>query len=410
MYTIKQAAARTGLSIPTIRAWERRYGVVSPTRTPAGYRLYDDAAIERLTAMRALVESDGWRPSQAAERIATPGLDLAVLAAAPAPDRTPVGDDRPAHAADRSGGAHRGLRGGCEGPRHRPPGADPRRGLRGPTVRARHGRRWSSRPSVPSVVAWAAGDLDVGAEHGASETVRRRLAHFFDAARGPMMHVQALVGMPPAGQHELGAFAFAIACRRAGLSVAFLGMDVPLASWLRMARETAVPAIVFGAVTGDDAAGVNGVVEALRKHGPAAGLLRRWPGLEDARIASDAVRLPSSLDEAVAVVAASLATDEVEIPLTRPLDGYAPCIPTGTRAAAAIPRAPSARSPHHPKVTFPNARTRPRPARSARTRTADLDAAPPSVAAARPSLNTKNSRSSRPPASGTTSRSAISAR
>jgi DNA-binding transcriptional MerR regulator len=80
MYTIKQAAARTGLSIPTIRAWERRYGVVSPERTPAGYRLYDDEAIERLGAMRALVESEGWRPSQAAERIATPGLDLSSLA------------------------------------------------------------------------------------------------------------------------------------------------------------------------------------------------------------------------------------------------------------------------------------------------------------------------------------------
>ena len=32
---------------------------------------------------------------------------------------------------------------------------------------------------------------------------------------------------------------------------------------------------------------------------------------------------------------------------------YAPLIPTGTRAAAAIPRAASARSSHHLKVTFP---------------------------------------------------------
>src|SRR4249919_896872 len=79
MYTIKQAAARTGLSIPTIRAWERRYGVVSPSRTPAGYRLYDDAAIARLNAMRSLVETDGWRPSQAAARVGMPGLDLAAV-------------------------------------------------------------------------------------------------------------------------------------------------------------------------------------------------------------------------------------------------------------------------------------------------------------------------------------------
>ena len=146
---------------------------------------------------------------------------------------------------------------------------------------------------MPSVSRGPQATLDVGAEHGASETVRRRLARFFDAARGPMMQAQVLVGMPPAGQHELGAFAFAVACRRAGLSVAYLGSDVPLESWLRMARETAVPAIVLGAVTGDDAAGVNRVADAI-------GMLDRppvcfvgGPASHDARIVSDAVRLPS---------------------------------------------------------------------------------------------------------------------
>ena len=44
MYTIKEAAARTGLTIPVLRAWERRYRVVAPTRTPGGYRVYDEAA------------------------------------------------------------------------------------------------------------------------------------------------------------------------------------------------------------------------------------------------------------------------------------------------------------------------------------------------------------------------------
>ena len=117
--------------------------------------------------------------------------------------------------------------------------------------------------------------------------------------------------MPPAGQHELGAFAFAVACRRAGLAVAYLGMDVPLASWLRMARETAVPAIVLGAVTSDDAAAVNRVVEAIGNMDRPPVCFIGGPASLDARIVSDAVRLPSSLDEAVAVVAAAVAPDEV---------------------------------------------------------------------------------------------------
>src|SRR5512136_521879 len=75
MYTIKEAAARTGLSVPVIRVWERRYGVVKPTRTPAGYRIYDDAAIARLVAMRHLVTKEGWQPSQAARRVLEPDVD-----------------------------------------------------------------------------------------------------------------------------------------------------------------------------------------------------------------------------------------------------------------------------------------------------------------------------------------------
>ena len=92
MYTIKQAAARTGLTIPTIQAWERRYGVVSPRRTEAGYRLYDEADIERLAAMHSLVEYEGWRPSQAADRIRTPGIDLVSLARQATATRGPSSD------------------------------------------------------------------------------------------------------------------------------------------------------------------------------------------------------------------------------------------------------------------------------------------------------------------------------
>src|SRR4051794_18999940 len=68
MYTISHAAALAGVSVELLRAWERRYGLVSPVRTPAGYRLYDDAAIDRLRHMRTLVDS-GWSARTAADAI-----------------------------------------------------------------------------------------------------------------------------------------------------------------------------------------------------------------------------------------------------------------------------------------------------------------------------------------------------
>lgn len=83
MYSIKQASIRSGVSVPLIRAWERRYGVVSPKRTPSGYRLYDDEAIATLLRVRELTET-GWSASEASR---------AVLAGeVPVP---PVGADAP---------------------------------------------------------------------------------------------------------------------------------------------------------------------------------------------------------------------------------------------------------------------------------------------------------------------------
>src|SRR5688572_18849646 len=69
MYTIKQAAARSGVPVPLLRAWERRYGVVSPSRTASGYRLYEETDVARLRAMRRLI-GEGWSASTAATEIA----------------------------------------------------------------------------------------------------------------------------------------------------------------------------------------------------------------------------------------------------------------------------------------------------------------------------------------------------
>jgi DNA-binding transcriptional MerR regulator len=68
VYTIKQASLRSGVPVQLLRAWERRYGVVQPDRSLSGYRLYDDAAIARLRAMRALI-ADGWSAAQAARAV-----------------------------------------------------------------------------------------------------------------------------------------------------------------------------------------------------------------------------------------------------------------------------------------------------------------------------------------------------
>jgi MerR family transcriptional regulator, light-induced transcriptional regulator len=40
IYNVKAVSKETGLTAGILRAWERRYGLPLPQRTPGGYRLY----------------------------------------------------------------------------------------------------------------------------------------------------------------------------------------------------------------------------------------------------------------------------------------------------------------------------------------------------------------------------------
>ena len=55
-YGIGTVAGLTGLDPHTIRAWERRYGAVTPRRGPRGARRYDDVAVARLQLLKAVTD------------------------------------------------------------------------------------------------------------------------------------------------------------------------------------------------------------------------------------------------------------------------------------------------------------------------------------------------------------------
>src|SRR3954451_24797954 len=55
--SIQAAAERTGLSPHVIRAWERRYGAITPERTAGKHRLYSELEIERLALLNRAVRN-----------------------------------------------------------------------------------------------------------------------------------------------------------------------------------------------------------------------------------------------------------------------------------------------------------------------------------------------------------------
>lgn len=298
MYTIKEAAARSAVGASLIRAWERRYGVVNPTRTRAGYRLYDDDAIAVLIAMRTLVDS-GWMASEAARAIRAGEVDPAGVAAS-----TGVGA---AHAEVALGAAHRDLMvqrfmSAAEA------------GSAADTEAALDEMFASG--SFESVVdavllpaaaalgdAWAAGRLSVGGEHAASQAVERRLAAIFQAAGVPG-RVSVVVGLPPGSRHELGALAFAAALRRRGVGVLYLGPDVTVDGWLDAVARSRARAAVIGVVTADDRASAALVVAELVARGvPLVAVGGAAARSAETGSMSGAVRVSDRVVEAAAAVA-----------------------------------------------------------------------------------------------------------
>ncbi len=149
---------------------------------------------------------------------------------------------------------------------------------------------------------WAEGSIDVAMEHAASETIRRRLARFYDASVDLSAPLDLIVGMPPGCQHEIGAMGFAVAARRGGLSVLYLGANVPVPSWVRTADAVGAPAAVVGAIVDRDVPAATDVVTSLlaSTNRPVVFVGGRVaPAVAEA---TGAVALPAQLDAAVDVI------------------------------------------------------------------------------------------------------------
>ncbi len=255
MYTVKRAAELTGVAPDTLRAWERRYGVVSPTRSDGGYRLYDDVALRRLAAMQALVVA-GWSPRQAAEQVLAEG-DL---------ERDPprpggVDDEDAATVGDVTALARAG------------------RDFDGAALQRALDEGFAlgsfetvvDRWLMPSLLElggwWHSGRVTVAGEHFVSASVQRRLAAAYDAAGRPA-GPGVVVGLARDSRHELGVLAFATALRRAGADVVYAGADLPPATWPEAVRAHHAVAAVVGVPTVEDVPAVREVVAVMARHAP----------------------------------------------------------------------------------------------------------------------------------------------
>lgn len=247
MYRIGELARRVGLSEHVLRAWERRYEVVQPTRTPSGYRLYSRTDEQRLRQMLRLVQQ-GMPPAEAARAVlADPSADARGGPLDPATSRLLRASRRRLRSALLSM-------------------AEPRSQALLDEVMA----------AVPLEIAigrvllpllrdlgddWQAGQVSVAQEHFATAILRGRLAGLArgwgEGGGGP----RALLACPPGERHDLGLLMFGLLLARRGWSISFLGADTPIAAIGSAVAAQHTDVVVLSAT---DAARLNAVAHELR--------------------------------------------------------------------------------------------------------------------------------------------------
>ena len=230
---IGELSRRVGVTPEVLRAWERRYGILSPTRTDGGFRLYGEDDERRVRRMLKHIDQ-GLSAAEAA-RLARaepsarrdPGTDHG----SGAPTAAALGEQL-RHALDGFDdvGAHSAL--------DRLLGSYPLEIVLEDVVL----------PYLHELgERWAHTEASVAQEHFASALIRGRLlALARDWGRGHGPH--ALLACVPGDQHDLGLICFGLALRAHGWRITYLGADTPLPTLIETAKLLQ-PALVVVSAT-----------------------------------------------------------------------------------------------------------------------------------------------------------------
>jgi DNA-binding transcriptional MerR regulator len=234
-YPIRAVARITGLSVDTLRAWERRYQAVVPKRGDRG-RVYSDDDIDRLKRLAVLVER---------------GHPIGTVANLSAGELTRLIDGSDALAATREESQ----------------GADLTALFRAldrydltavESALARHAAVLPTRELIFAVILpllrelgdrWEAGTLSPAQEHLVSAIVRSVLGGLLRSmARGD--GTPRVVFATPAGErHELCLLCAAVLAAAAGYGVLYLGPDLPAADIAGAAKISGATSVVLGTTT-----------------------------------------------------------------------------------------------------------------------------------------------------------------
>ena len=225
-FPIRVIAELTGVPAATLRAWERRYGLLKPRRTAKGHRLYDNEDLETVRRVTRLLDRNH-TISKAVRLVVDGGTEEAEPSKAESPWATlrkrflravEAFDDNRLDALY------------TEALSVYPVDVVTVNLLR--PLLEELGERWHSR------------ERGIAEEHFFSAYLRNKVGARMHHAPGSTRGRRLLMACLPAEQHELGILLFALSVMARGYRVLYLGPDLPL-SQVRAVAEMADPAGVL---------------------------------------------------------------------------------------------------------------------------------------------------------------------
>lgn len=268
-YRIKRVAHLTGINPATLRAWERRYGLVAPDRTGSGYRLYTDEDVAMLSRIKALVD-EGLTIGEAITRVRRGSEPLPADGTGPSVREARARMLEALLAFDR-----RGALEAYDAISNLPPVRRVEEVLL-PLVR-----------EVGDL--WGCAEIGVAEEHFASAIIREKLAGIMEdldtgTARGPEAVCVGLAGE----RHEFGLMGICINLATRGWRVLYLGVDLPMDEVQRVVQSRRPALLCTSVVNQMGTVEFRRLVRELRDMAPPeTEIVIGGPGLPDSTAVAD---------------------------------------------------------------------------------------------------------------------------
>jgi DNA-binding transcriptional MerR regulator/methylmalonyl-CoA mutase cobalamin-binding subunit len=242
-FNAKAVTMQTGVSPATLRAWERRYGILLPDRTSGGHRLYSERDIASIKWLKQQIDQ-GLTISRAAamlQHLRETGEAPAAILSANAPSQAA----RPLTALQQE--LHQALIDYDEA------AADELL----TEAYALYPIETVCTDLIQMVLRelgedWADESIQVATEHFASNYLRRKLIALIDT--GVATRPGTIVaGCAPDDLHEMGTLLLSIFLRRRGWQVIYLGQAVPLNDLPAALTDIEADVLIMGAPVMDSA-------------------------------------------------------------------------------------------------------------------------------------------------------------